>query len=154
MIEASIGSVESINRFAIIAGTGGSGKSMMMRHLLLNALNTTRRVPIFMELRELNQTPMSLKEFVQHTLRSNHFDLDNEYIDKALKAGHFLLLFDGFDEIVSSLRKRVSKELLDLTKFYENNMICVASRPDNEFAGWSGFTVFRFSHLDWTRLVS
>jgi predicted NACHT family NTPase len=147
LVEASVGNLESINPFVIISGTGGSGKSMMMRHVLLNALFKTKRVPVFMELRELNQTSMSLREFVQHTLRSNHFDLDNEYIDKALKAGHFLLLFDGFDEIASSIRKRISKELIDLAKQYEKNMICVSSRPDNEFSGWSAFTVFRIQPL-------
>ena len=143
---ASISALES-NHFVVITGSGGSGKSMMMRHLLLDGLLQANRVPIFLELRELNQTPISLKQFIQNTLHLNNFALDDEYIEKALKAGHFLLLFDGFDEIALSLRKRVSKELIELAKSYERNLIYVSSRPDNEFAGWSSFSVFRIQAL-------
>ncbi len=145
--DASIAALESRNRFVVITGSGGSGKSMMMRHLLLDGLQANR-VPVFLELRELNQTQLSLKEFIQNTLHLNNFALDNEYIEKALKVGHFLLLFDGFDELASSLRKTISKELLDLAKSYEKNLICVSSRPDNEFSGWSAFSVFRIRSLN------
>ncbi|HEY6806541.1 MAG TPA: NACHT domain-containing protein [Pyrinomonadaceae bacterium] len=147
LIQASVCALESLNRFVVITGTGGSGKSMMMRHLLLDGIKA-KRVPIFLELRELNQTPQSLKEFIYSTLRQNSFALDDLYIERALKAGHFLLLLDGFDEIASAIRKRVSKELIELAKVYDQNLICVSSRPDNEFSGWSSFSVCAIQSLD------
>lgn len=145
---ASISALESLNNCVVITGSGGSGKSMMMRHLLLDGLLRAKKVPIFLELRQLNQTQTSLKEYIHSTLRLNKFKLDDEYIEKALKAGHFLLLFDGFDEIAATLRKTVSKELNEFAKTYDKNLICVSSRPDNEFAGWSSFSVCQIKSLN------
>lgn len=145
--KASIGAITSINPFAVIAGGGGSGKSILMRHLFLDSILQRHKVPIFLELRELNQTEQSLLDFIKTTLHSNHFQLDDEYIEKALKNGHFALLFDGFDEIDGSLRKSVSQQLLNLAKNYDQNNILVSSRPDDEFSGWAAFNVFQVDAL-------
>lgn len=138
----SISAISAVNPFTVITGSGGSGKSVLMRHLLLEAIVEKEKVPIFLELRELNQTPQSLLEFINETLHSNRFTLDDEYIEKALNAGHFALLFDGFDEVELSIRKDIRKQLFQLTKKYDKNIILVSSRPDNEFSGWSAFSVF------------
>ena len=41
------------NKHSVIMGGGGSGKSVLMRHLFLSALGPKGRVPVFLELREL-----------------------------------------------------------------------------------------------------
>src|SRR2546430_282403 len=93
--KASLSAIAKVSPFAVITGGGGSGKSMLMRHLFLDALLSRRKVPIYLELRELNQSDQSLVEFIRETLHANHFTLDETYIEKALKAGHFVLLLDG-----------------------------------------------------------
>jgi hypothetical protein len=145
--KASVGAISLVNPFSVITGGGGSGKSMLMRHLLLDAIKQKQKVPIFLELRELNQSEQSLLDFVKESLRINGFTLDDEYIEKALKAGHFALLFDGFDEVSLSLRDKVRKQLFQITKHYDQNAILVSSRPDNEFSGWPAFTVFKIDEL-------
>lgn len=145
--EASVGAISAVNRFAVITGGGGSGKSMLMRHLLLKAVMQKEKVPVFLELRELNQTRQSLTDFIKDTLHSNRFTLGDEYIERALKAGHFALLFDGFDELADSFRKDVRKQISQLAKDYDRNVILVSSRPDIEFSGWSAFSVFRMDAL-------
>jgi len=145
--KTSMRAISSVNPFAVITGGGGSGKSVLMRHLLLDAVAQKEKVPIFIELRELNQTEQSLIDFIKSTLHSNHFTLDDDYIEKALKAGHFALLFDGFDELTDLLRKEVRKQIFQLTKNYDRNVILVSSRPDNEFSGWAAFNVFTMNEL-------
>lgn len=145
--KASLSEIISVNPFVVITGGGGAGKSMLMRHLFLDAIAQKQKVPIFLELRELNHTDQSLLDFIKETLHSNRFDLDDEYIEKALKAGHFALLFDGFDEIAFSLRKNVSKQLQQIAKNYDNNIVLTSSRPDNEFSGWSSFSIFQMDAL-------
>lgn len=145
--QACIDEVSAIAPHAVITGGGGSGKSMLMRHLFLDSIIAKQKVPVYLELRELNQTNQTLLNFIRETLHSNGFKLDDSYIDKAMKAGHFAFLFDGFDEVSLALRKVISKQLVDLAKNYEQNLILVSSRPDNEFAGWPSFSVFRINSL-------
>lgn len=144
---ASIGAISAVSPFAVITGSGGSGKSVLMRHLLLDAIAQRQKVPVILELRELNQTEQSLLHFIKETLHSNRFTLDDDYIEKALKAGHFALLFDGFDELAPSTRKGVRKRLFELAKNYDQNVILLSSRPDQEFSGWPAFSVFSMDAL-------
>src|SRR5688500_16166386 len=137
----------SQNPRSVITGTGGSGKSMLMRHLFLDAVVNKHKVPVLLELRRLNTSGQTLTEFAKETLRSNHFSLDDEYIDKAIKAGHFAFLIDGFDELSSSLRKSISKQIVQLGDKYDKNHLIVSSRPDIEFTAWQAFTVFRIDPL-------
>src|ERR1051325_2479546 len=86
--DVSILKMASVNPYAIITGSGGSGKSMLMRHLFLDAIIHRFKVPLFLELRDLSDSDQSLIEFIRATLHSNHFDLDDEYIEKAMRSGH------------------------------------------------------------------
>jgi predicted NACHT family NTPase len=144
---ASISGIAAVNRFAVITGGGGSGKSMLMRHLLLDAIKHKQKVPVLLELRELNEDGQSLLDFIKDTLRSNRFSLDDDYIEKALKAGHFALLLDGLDEVALSSRKTVIKQLFQLVKNYDQNIILLSSRPEPEFSGWPAFSVFNVDAL-------
>jgi hypothetical protein len=145
--QASISQVSAIAPHAVITGGGGSGKSMLMRHLFLDSIIAKQKVPIYLELRELNQTNQNLVSFIGETLHSNGFALDDAYIEKAMKAGHFAFLFDGFDEVSLALRKAISKQLLDLAKNYDKNLIFVSSRPDNENSVWPSFSDFKKKSL-------
>ena len=145
--EANISKLSSVNPFIVITAQAGSGKSILMRHLLLDAIIKKEKVPIFLDLRDFNHTDRSLIEFIQDTLHQNQFELDNSYIEKAMKAGHFLFLLDGFDEIVHALRKEVTKQIHKLVKAYDKNIAVVSSRPDDEFSGWPSFSVFEINPL-------
>ncbi len=143
----SFSDVAGRNNFSIITGGGGSGKSILMRHLFLSALQPNGKVPVFLELRDLNQTKRSILEFIEETLHDNHFKLDATYIDKALRGGHFALFFDGFDELSRKHRNDYAKQLQKFAKLYDKNVIIVSSRPDEEFSGWSNFSVFTLDPL-------
>ncbi len=86
-----ITSLARISPRLVVAGTAGSGKTVFMRHLLLSCLFAKAKVPIFIELRHLNQTDDTLRDLIYRTLRSFQFRLDQSYVDAALKAGHFAL---------------------------------------------------------------
>lgn len=145
--EASIYNFIQKNPFAIIKGSAGSGKSMMMRHLFLNTIEKQEKVPIFVELRRLNDFDGSLLDFIKNSLVENKFLLDSEFIEKALKLGHFAIFLDGFDEISISNHKKIVKEILDLAKNYDKNIIIISSRPDEEFSSWNLFDVWEIAPL-------
>ncbi len=133
---------------ALIIGSAGCGKSLFMRHLLLDALVNPIRVPVFIELRRLNGTSFSLHNLIRETLQSHAPGLDDSFIEAALRSGHFLFLLDGFDEVESDKRHDLTAEILGLTSNrYPGTIVIVSSRPDKQIEGWPLFRVFRVKPL-------
>lgn len=146
--------IAAISPFAIITGTGGSGKSMIMRHLLISALEDREKTPIFLELRRLDQDNGGLEEALLKSLQDNGLDIDEEYLRLALAAGHFLLLLDGFDELHRKSRTKISKAVQQLAEKYPSNWITLSSRADPQLEGWNAFTIFRVEPLDLSKAVA
>jgi|GEM_PF-705800 len=127
----------------IISGTAGSGKSTLLKHFFLDALDSKAYLPLFVELRLLNDSPdESLEDFMYSTLNSHNLEISREQFEKLLDGGRFLLLLDAFDELSSPLAKRVEKEVRAFRDRYRRNAIVVSSRPDDRFIGWSNFTEY------------
>lgn len=147
--KASIQSISAKSNYIVLTGGAGTGKSMLMRHLFLDTLTVSEKIPILIELRDRNNsdTEQSLLDFIQDTLIANQFGLDQQYFEKAVKAGHFAFFFDGFDEVSLSQRKSTSKQIRQLAKIYDKNIFMVSSRPDNEFSSWTAFSIFQIAAL-------
>lgn len=124
---------------SIITGTGGCGKSMMMRHFLVDSVVDGQKTPIFLELRQLNNSTEVVRDALFRTIRDNGLDVDIDYFEKALNAGHFVILLDGFDELALATRERISKEIRQLAIHYPANWIVMSSRPDDALQGWDDF---------------
>jgi hypothetical protein len=135
------------NKFAVIIANAGSGKSMLMRHLFLDTIKKTDQVPILIELRDINNYDLTLFELIKKKLIDNKFDLDDEYIEKAFKAGHFAILLDGFDEIVHDKREETIQSIQELADKFEQNYFVLSSRPDDSLYRWTLFNVWRVQPL-------
>jgi hypothetical protein len=143
--EATISNLTLTEHFNVITGSGGSGKSMMMRHLFLDTLKQIDKVPVFVELRDLNNSENSLVDLIRETLYSNKFTKDDEFFERAMKSGHFAIFLDGFDE--ADDRTRIAQEIQLLAKNYDENLITVSSRPDDAFSAWAQFNVWEIQPL-------
>jgi hypothetical protein len=143
-----VADIVRVSRLAIITGSGGSGKSMMMRHILISALRDRQRTPVFFEMRQLNTREGTLREALLRTLQTGGLSVDSSYFDLALRAGHFVFLLDGYDELEQRLRRDVARWIQDLATEHPGNWIILSSRPDKELEGWPDFTVFGVSPLN------
>ncbi len=143
--EASISNLTLVENFNVITGSGGSGKSMMMRHLFLDTLKEKDKVPVFVELRDLNGTELTILNLIGEALYQNKFTRDDEFFEKAMKAGHFAIFLDGFDE--TDDRQKITKEIQKLAKDYDENIITVSSRPDDAFSAWTLFNIWKIQPL-------
>lgn len=132
---------------AIILGTAGSGKSVLMRHLLIDAIRKADKVPVFVELRRLNKKRIPLVKLIVATLNEYGFDQDYSYITKAISKGHFVLLLDGLDEVNHELRDEISDEINGLGYDYPSCRIVVTSRPDSSIRSWDMFKTFNVEPL-------
>ncbi|RJP69725.1 MAG: NACHT domain-containing protein [Ignavibacteriales bacterium] len=134
--------------YFVVTGTAGCGKSILMKHMLVNTLKSTDYVPIFIELRDINKISGSLMDLTKASLLTYGLDLDYEYFEKAFEEGHFIFFLDGYDEIDNNKRDLIRNNIFELVKQYPKCKTIVSSRPDGEFAGWKDFKVLTVNNLE------
>lgn len=139
---SNINNVLNLGNKIIITGTGGIGKSMLMRHFFLNTINKTQFIPILVELRGLNEYPaedISIEEYIYKLLGIFGFKLEEQYFKYSLETGCYVILFDGYDEVKNENSQKITQEIIDFSNKYSSNHIILSSRPLDEFVGWSDF---------------
>ena len=138
--------LEVVGRRIIISGTGGSGKTILMRHLLLNCLASAQRVPVFIELRMFNGNGKPLIDVVLESFTENGFGLDAEYVNRLISAGRVAFFLDGFDELETEVRRSIERQINALA-LGTSCLIFVSSRPDHSLDAWADFTKVEISKL-------
>ena len=142
----TVKSLVECSRFVILAGTGGLGKSMMMRHLLLNSIeNYTEMliIPVFIPLKDFDENVDSLFDYAFSKITNLCGSITAEQFGEVLQEGKCLLLFDGLDEIGSTCSKRFERELEAFTDKYPENNFVISSRPYQTFISYSRFEVLK-----------
>ncbi|MEL7656284.1 MAG: NACHT domain-containing protein, partial [Bacillota bacterium] len=137
--KASLSLLTQLYRFAIFTGIGGLGKSMLMRHLLLSAVdrfNELKLLPILVPLKEYSESGIELYGQIL-SIVTNH--ITQEQLEAKLEAGECLLLLDGMDEVKNSDRRKIKQELDSLTDKYPKNYFYISSRPDDRFVSYERF---------------
>jgi len=132
----------------VITGTAGSGKSTLFKHLFLDTIRSGVKVPIFIELRALNNTEKTIAEELYERLERFGFALGKEHLGACLTSGAFAIFLDGFDELQLGIRDKVAKEIGFLADKYPENYYIVSSRPDDRFISWQRFLIFKTLALD------
>ena len=131
----------------VILGTGGCGKSVLMKHLFLSCISSKEQVPVFIELREMNISQTSLMGMLSGALNSDTYSFDQKYIEKAIKKGHFAFILDGYDEVSNDLKKKLLTEIKALSKKGKECSIIISSRSDDVFSGIDEFDIYNVQKL-------
>ena len=145
---AYIKNIININRFSIISGSGGAGKSILLKHLLIDTLKNKYKIPVFIELRDLNKNEKPIKDLIHQTLDDFNLSLDPDYFEESLKKGHYIILLDGLDEVTSKYRSKLVKDIDKFTKRYKECDIIITTRPDENTSGLTIFSYFNINPLD------
>ncbi|MFG6159398.1 NACHT domain-containing protein [Halomonas sp. 1390] len=138
----------------VVLGTGGCGKTVLMKHLFLDCIMDRRYAPVFVELRDFNDHDGSLDDLILSTLEDFGFDTRNDFVKKAKEQGHFAFFLDGFDEVDYTLRTKLLKQIKRLSTRHSECPIVLSSRPDDSFEGYEDFDAFRVMPLSLDRAVS
>lgn len=141
----------------LITGTGGIGKTIMLKHFYLNAIETTSLIPILIELRKINGSDIktfNLKKYIIHILKKSNLNLEDKYFEYTFKEGYYIFLFDGFDEIEENLKLLLTKEIQEFALFYDKNFYIISSRPSNEFISWNDFLELKSLSLNKNQALS
>lgn len=151
-----VNDILDISNFIIIQGTGGIGKSTLLKHLFINELGKKDLIPIFIELKEVNQLEeeYSILDIIYSKLNNLGSTLKREYLEYALNTGCFLFLLDGYDEIISGKKDKFFRKLDEFCDRYTNNYFIISSRPYSEFVEFQRFTVLKVLPLSKDQAVS
>lgn len=129
----STDSIENLFKLAsniTIIGSAGSGKSTIVKYLFINCIQTLFKIPVKIELRYLNDFEGSLIDYVvSNVFKINKLADNDRIIDRLLLSGKFVFFLDGYDEVNSAKREKVTKEIDDLVKVYSKNNFLLTSRP-------------------------
>lgn len=152
----TIDTILDISNFIIIQGTGGIGKSTLLKHLFINELENKDLIPVFIELKDINliENDYTILDIIFDKLTNLGSSLKKEYIEYALNSGCFLFLLDGYDEIVSSKKDSFFRKLDEFCDKYTENYFIISSRPYSEFVEFQRFTVLKALPLTKKQAVS
>lgn len=127
---SSVSELFALNQFITIIGSAGSGKSTMIKHLFINSIDTNYKIPIKVELRYLNDYNDSLIQYVKdRVFKLNKLAKEDRIIERLMGAGKFIVFLDGYDELNSTRKEAVTKEIDDLVKRYNKNSFLLSTRP-------------------------
>lgn len=130
----------------LITDTAGMGKSTLMKRMFLDVIDGQFGIPIFIELRRLNESNDILNE-VAIQLGGLNDSFDKEILETLFVDGEFIFFFDGYDEISSSNKAFVTKNIQDFVAKAPNNKYILTSRPEEELACFGEFQEFRIREL-------
>lgn len=144
-----------IKNLLLILGTGGAGKTMLMRYLFLEAVHSHKFIPVFIELRDAQDltedeyfTDGCIMKLIVHAFRGFNVKIGStEQMEFALSHGGFLFLFDGLDEIPTSKSNRLARSLAEFSRRFDNNGYIISSRYE-PYHTFETFKTLRTKKLD------
>ena len=141
--DATLSKLIAVSKYIILSGTGGLGKSMMMRHLMLDAIQTyedAQLIPLFIPLQDFDLSFDSITDYIYAEICNLWSELKKDDLITLLASGKALILLDGLDEIHTSKIPTFRKMLNSFVDRYYNNTFVISSRPFSGFKSFGRFT--------------
>ncbi len=133
--DATVEKLINLSRHIIISGTGGIGKTMMMRHLLFDAIlkyPDTGVLPIFFLLKDFEDTGEPLIKHVCRIVTNFGTGISEDKVISMLEAGKCILMFDGLDEISRNKRDQFYKLLEAFIDRFTEAQFIISTRPNRK----------------------
>lgn len=145
--EISTSTVEpmlKISNNILVSGSGGVGKSMLMRYLFLNTVQRGDYVPVLLELRRVSsqlQGQISILDLIYTCMQEYDVQLPREQFEYSLRLGRYLFLLDGLDEVKETLLPETVEAIQNFCAKYPKNSCIITSRPRKDIRVLETFTV-------------
>lgn len=136
---------DEINKYIVILGDPGSGKSTLTKYIILSVLQINideklstlfnSHLPLRVELREFaglcaEKECKTFLDYFQHLAETEGYSLTKEEVDNYLKKdGKAIIIFDGLDEIFDPKEwERINRMIVGFTLDYPKVRVIVTSR--------------------------
>lgn len=142
-----------ISKHLVIEGTGGIGKSMLLRYLFLKTAMDGHYIPVLLTLRKIsNQTTdetgkIDLFRLIDTCMAEFKGQLPREQFEYSLDRGKYLFLLDGLDEVKQELANKTIEAIQTFCQQYPDNPCIITSRPWQNLMPLETFTVVQSGAL-------
>lgn len=139
----TVDSMLRISNNILILGTGGIGKSMMMRYLFLNTADRGEYVPVLLELRKISNQAVgqiSILDLIYSCMDDFDVKLPKDQFEYSLRLGKYLFLMDGFDEVKDNQAAETAAAIQSFCSKYPKNPCIITSRPRRDTTPLETFT--------------
>ncbi|HDU8673733.1 TPA: hypothetical protein RG719_001320 [Morganella morganii subsp. morganii] len=132
-----------INKFkhTLIIDNAGMGKSTLMKKIVIDTIDKSEYIPIYIELRTLENK--SITEQINKLIGLDSIDSDD-----LLKKIPFIYFFDGVDEIPFDIKNDIIKKIKIFSDEMNDSKIIITSRPDQSLLELHSFNRFKIKPLD------
>ena len=131
----------------LVEATVGQGKSILMRYLALQEPEKNKRIPIFIELKNISKEK-NLNQLIKDKIISWTSDITDEQIKYILQSGKVSLFLDAFDEISKDYVLDTFSTIECFALDYKDLKLIVSSRPDHDIKFSNYFEAFSVNPYD------
>lgn len=132
----------------LVSATAGAGKSFFSKVAFLKLLGSSDRIPLMIELRNLNDTGKGIIEYLANDLKSYDINVSTDIVLEWILKGRFALILDGYDELSAVAAKKVDAELMDLQRSIGSSSLLITSRPSDKLEYLTDIKVFEVMPLN------
>lgn len=130
----------------LITDTAGMGKSTILKMMFLFCVDSKNGIPIFIELRKLNNKN-SLIDEILNQISSINQELNRELFLDLVNEGGFIFFLDGYDEIAYNEIEQITTDLQNFISKAKNSSFFLTSRPESKLASFANFREFTIDPL-------
>jgi hypothetical protein len=126
--------VANQNKYLMVLGNPGGGKSTFLRRLGLEAFKGDagsfqhKCIPVMLELKQFTSKEVDLIKAIAEEFTHFGFPSTPEFTTKALESGKLLVLLDGLDEVPNQFTNSVMNAIDNLVTKYEKNHFIASCR--------------------------
>lgn len=137
------------SNYITLIGNAGSGKSTIVKYLFINAVQTSYKIPIKIELRYFNEYKYSFTDYIYDEIFLFHkLGFTNQIIERLLGEDSFVFFLDGYDEISSNKKEQVTQEIDKFVSRFSKNKFLITSRPYTNIDTLPFFSNYVVCNLD------
>ena len=148
--------LEKHNRLLQVVGTGGIGKSMMMRGFFLERYRAYKEsgiLPVLIPAKDYKRTMATLQDFILSSMKCFAKEINEKILASLLNTGKIILFMDGIDEIPYSCLDDFQEKLDNFIKLYPRITIVCSSRDVDEKLTLNGFSIFEVQKLTLSQAI-
>lgn len=117
------------SNYISFVGNAGSGKTMLMKYIYLEFIKHRYKIPIVIELRNLNNFKGNIQEYIYSVIFDNKLSPNKKILERLLDSGNFIFLLDGYDEIFSENKEKITIDIDSFIDKFNKNYYLITSRP-------------------------
>jgi len=125
----------------LIIDNAGMGKSTLLKKIVIDTIENTEFIPVYIELRALENEPID-------TQIKSMFGLEIIESNDLLKKFPFAFFFDGIDEVQSDKKSAIIKRIKKFSEEFSSSNIIITSRPDQSLLELHSYSRFKIQPLE------